>query len=1321
MKRNLLFILLILVCVSLAHSITVETASLKGFMYGSAPECEYDDWISHHVRRFAVNGYNEYAPYYRNHRDHPFGTFRVPSNTDLANWELVVAAFMDGDYETAEELLIGFEYPYTVVEFHDTDTGKMYYMLRESLNMNLYDDHGTSDPYNDVHGGFDFGWGLFIFSPESYSRIIVNIVHPADDFMVPPLAVDAFQKWDARYLTYASACREARWTQEGNYTNDKSLADPSRHEPLPYNIFYKAACNDIRALLGVREFSAQIHSFDWNSSIHVGAPPVQVSAGNSRSAGPSRTNNSRSFPTLPIRDLSSQRMDLINQTNHLVFPANTIGVHPPIYINDYYGVYYSENEAPFFYDNGDVRFKVNDYVSLWGAEHNVQYLYTLNDLNRHDSIGNFFHIEFSELPHCYPRSEHYYRWFHGYDINLGRYDLSRRFDNALAFYSPVIDNMKIVLEAAFSIEEPPAPSFPESLRIIGVENTRVTIGWEPVDQFNFRGYEIYYSTTPNNPNPTTLTRALSQHSNLANAQLNRYQITGLSNNTTYYIRMRAMDQNFNLSPFSPEISVITVPPNLSAVSSRTLPPGVTVTWQGANQTNLYGYRIYKAPLGGQFTLFADWNTHPSLRRTANSQTCTILDSNVELFGDYQYQIAMVSNDEEEFLWPTLLYGHPRPFFTVYAENTSGSVTNNCSIGYGPHTSDGIDNQTYYDITKNSNLNGQYTDISIWKANWYNGSVQGVRLQQEYIGEFDINNEFRTFRLRVRTNQSQVRIRVDHTLPRATAKMILVDLTSGVVTHLLDGEYTYNSSSTSDRNFDLYIGNLQPVATIGTVPNRIVQGGTTLYFNVTTTHQSLLDYYKLFLLSDTDSLLVSDFLPPSTSSVPFVIPFDTTMHNLTPTVETYGIDGEVRRFRANWRVGIVPIEKTITYQAGTNFVANPFTNGTLNPSDLHPDAQLYQWWSGDQWYNPEEMYFGVGYILDLPVSVTQNYLYNIQSQMYTQPLYGGWNHFANPFITGFYLKDMSFSYNDIDYSFAELYQQNFVLSTAWVVREGLYMETDFLQPFESCMFYVNLPEDESLTATIIPYRNNVNVSSNKFKWQGIISAKFTDENSVNDIIKVAVSDFTDNPKVELMLNNPKPVKLPNNMAFYLTDNDKKYVSRTINPLSDTINEYATLPFILELPSLEPIEFYYENPVSLLNYQMVLILDNHQYNLTDTMTIEYVPNQLVIQGEIRIGNEHYVPNLDEVIKPFSFVAYPNPFNPTTNIAFNLPRDTHVELNIYNIKGQKVKTVVNDFLTSGEKIIQWHGVDNNNKSVGSGIYFVSINAKGQERVIKKITLLK
>ena len=85
------------------------------------------------------------------------------------------------------------------------------------------------------------------------------------------------------------------------------------------------------------------------------------------------------------------------------------------------------------------------------------------------------------------------------------------------------------------------------------------------------------------------------------------------------------------------------------------------------------------------------------------------------------------------------------------------------------------------------------------------------------------------------------------------------------------------------------------------------------------------------------------------------------------------------------------------------------------------------------------------------------------------------------------------------------------------------------------------------------------------------------------------------------------------------------------------------------------------------------------------------------------------------------YPNPFNPSTTISFSIPDDSDVELNIYNIKGQKVNRLMSDQFSAGQYSIVWNGNADNGKSVSSGFYFYKLVVDGKFQSVKKCLLLK
>ena len=97
-------------------------------------------------------------------------------------------------------------------------------------------------------------------------------------------------------------------------------------------------------------------------------------------------------------------------------------------------------------------------------------------------------------------------------------------------------------------------------------------------------------------------------------------------------------------------------------------------------------------------------------------------------------------------------------------------------------------------------------------------------------------------------------------------------------------------------------------------------------------------------------------------------------------------------------------------------------------------------------------------------------------------------------------------------------------------------------------------------------------------------------------------------------------------------------------------------------------------------------------------------------------------DEIIPSERLLfCYPNPFNPSTTIYFSIAKESIVKLSIFNIKGQKVKTLVNDNLEKGNHSVVWLGKDEADKFVSSGVYFYKIEFDGKTESVKKCLLLK
>ena len=123
------------------------------------------------------------------------------------------------------------------------------------------------------------------------------------------------------------------------------------------------------------------------------------------------------------------------------------------------------------------------------------------------------------------------------------------------------------------------------------------------------------------------------------------------------------------------------------------------------------------------------------------------------------------------------------------------------------------------------------------------------------------------------------------------------------------------------------------------------------------------------------------------------------------------------------------------------------------------------------------------------------------------------------------------------------------------------------------------------------------------------------------------------------------------------------------------------------------------------------------------VYYVLEQIDLDGTIHRSNPIEVllgARFLNLPTEFASAVYPNPFNPSTTISYDLPAEADVSIVIYDAIGQEIRQLVSQQHTAGRYSIQWDAKDHLGRSVGSGVYIAKILA-GQNSVIQKMLLLK
>jgi len=130
--------------------------------------------------------------------------------------------------------------------------------------------------------------------------------------------------------------------------------------------------------------------------------------------------------------------------------------------------------------------------------------------------------------------------------------------------------------------------------------------------------------------------------------------------------------------------------------------------------------------------------------------------------------------------------------------------------------------------------------------------------------------------------------------------------------------------------------------------------------------------------------------------------------------------------------------------------------------------------------------------------------------------------------------------------------------------------------------------------------------------------------------------------------------------------------------------------------------------------------------DKYSVNYVEVKNIVTGEVEkfkvVVEEKVDAEQGNVVQFKSELKsnYPNPFNPVTTIEFTTKSTGHVLIEVYNILGQKIKTLTDAEFTEGNHSVVWNGDDNAGKAVSSGVYFYKMSTS-EYSSIKKMVMMK
>ncbi len=297
-------------------------------------------------------------------------------------------------------------------------------------------------------------------------------------------------------------------------------------------------------------------------------------------------------------------------------------------------------------------------------------------------------------------------------------------------------------------------------------------------------------------------------------------------------------------------------------------------------------------------------------------------------------------------------------------------------------------------------------------------------------------------------------------------------------------------------------------------------------------------------------------------------------------------------------------------------------------------------------------------------------------------------------------------------------------------------------------YVKVADDEKW------YGRKVSAGNGQH-WQSIVMPDFIDLNQI-DSLKIASSGNTgteihfDLAKIYFFDQDVNHIShniaFPENQSLQDSESAKTYLFQELFSDQLTLHEinivkiadsvHFELPLSGDVNENGSAEFYIKEVNAEQYIKLSMERRGSAFSLSLSLSDYPAVYDLMVQAHDEDGVSGYIPQFIEEIDFSTLTSvdlfqeralrfslknnYPNPFNASTMIEFEVQSQTFVKIDIYNIRGQLVQHLVAGNFPAGLHRVRWHGSDNNGNHVGSGVYMVNLKV-GRETMSKKIVMLK
>ncbi|RIK63673.1 hypothetical protein DCC62_26420 [candidate division KSB1 bacterium] len=833
------------------------------------------------------------------------------------------------------------------------------------------------------------------------------------------------------------------------------------------------------------------------------------------------------------------------------------------------------------------------------------------------------------------------------------------------------------------------PAAPQNLSATA-GNQQITLTWQANNEADFLRYRIYGGTSPN---PTTKIDSVGGVANTTKI------ITGLTNGTTYYFRITAVDNNLNQSGFSNEVNATPSAADLPPAAPQNLTATVgdqqiTLNWQANSEVDFLRYRIYGGTTPNPTTKI------DSVNGVANTtKTTTGLTNGTT----YYFRITAVDNSLNESGFSNEVNATPTatdlpPAAPQNLQATPGPAHGQITLTWEANVEMDLLRYRIYggratapsalldSVAANANTSLTFSDLTIGTTYAYfltavdasgqasaaSNSASAAPLRDTEAPFIDMPS----YSIFVDLNtDAPVRVNITDLSQITTVHIFYRQITTVHIFYRSGGEASFLNKQMILQTDGSYFRNIPSIV--------MTTRGAEFYLTARDVHGNLATSKRYLLRVNCPEGIINPAMQPAGTQT------------------------------GNFRIFSVPLD--LDDKSPQAFVA---ANPLLEP----PDATKYRWYACDRSTGALQEYPDFSNITltpDMGFPLLAN-LKNFRlktgsgktmsiSDVHHVPLPAGWSLIGNPF-------NFAIPYDSLRVSEGATFE-------LWSFNGDWQLNRAGLEPWQGYAIHLN----RAATLFISPGVAGLS--------DGVAAHAVANNEGENWLIQIIASNGRSESRFNFAGQHAAAANEVDAWDLHQPPRLADQVQVQFQPKQIA----GGLKADVRRPSAEGHTWDFTcivNPADVLlrltfdgvkqipaGFEAFLVDEETEtaYNLRSNNRLEFaIKNLTEKKFKLLAGNKSYVTEQAHEVElyPHNYVLlqnFPNPFNPATQIIYSLPEADMVELSVYNIHGQLVAKLVNELQSAGSHTVVWQA-----RRAGSGVYWIRLQA-GKTTVMKKCLLIK